>query len=212
MRTHEVIPREPRYCTECGNQLRVHYNKNETVCGQPKVTKTQSRCQLDRSVRLKTNNQAKNTEGRQCKICGDVMIYKANANQEICNRPKDIRYLFVDHRTLCQVKNQRKVEFDWKRGRKDNPVEKTEEELIEEAIDLTWYPALKEPTSDGIMRRCLGVLSADDALGEHYFKSDGDHNRICPKCKEAREKNREFDNIRNDGHSTRITNKVVYKE
>jgi hypothetical protein len=161
---------------------------------------------------LKTNNQALNTEGRECKICGEVMEYKANANQEICNRPKDIRHLFVDHRTPCQIQNQRTVEADWKKKRKESPLERTEEEQIEDVIDQVWLPELKLPPFDGKRRRCLGMLSAEDALGEHYFKSAGPHNRICPECVEARETNREFDCIRNDGHHLLVPPKQIYIE
>jgi hypothetical protein len=199
MARHRVIAREPRHCSECGKELRKYYNKNEYVCGHPKVTQTQSQCQLDRSSRLKTNNQALNTVGRECKICGEVMIYKANANQEICNRPKNIRYLFVHPKTPCQIKNQRTVEADWKKDQKENPRQKTEEELIEETIDNVWLPALVEPIKDGIMRRCLGMLSSEEFLGDHWFKSDGPHNRQCPECVEAKERNLEYDNIRADG-------------
>jgi hypothetical protein len=167
---------------------------------------------LDRSARLKTNNQALNTEGRECKICGEVMTYKANANQEICNRPKDIRHLFVDHRTLCQLKNQRTVEYNWKQKRKENPLERTEEEQIEDAINQIWLPELKLPPFDGKRRRCLGMLSAEDALGEHYFTSAGPGNRICPECVEAKEMNKEFDSIREGSPNRCIHNKQVYKE
>jgi hypothetical protein len=127
------------------------------------------------------------------------MIYKANANQEICNRPKDIRYLFLYHKTPCQVKNQKAVEADWKKERKENPLEKTEEQLIAENIDQMWLPELKLPPNDGRRRMCLGMLSAEDQLGEHYFASTGPGNRVCPLCVDAKERNKEFDNVRNDG-------------
>ncbi|RLA40474.1 MAG: hypothetical protein DRR06_17415 [Gammaproteobacteria bacterium] len=182
------------------------------MCGQPRVTKTQSQCQLDRSARLKTNNQAKNTEGKTCKVCNTVMIYKANSNQEICNRPKEVRYLFVDHKTPCQVKNQKQVEAEWKLDRKNNPKKRTEEEQIEDAIDQIWYPVLKEPTFDGKMRKCLGMLSHEDALGEHFFKSAGPENRQCPRCLDAKSTNKEFDNIRGEGSYRHIPNKSVYSE
>lgn len=179
--------RKDRFCTECGTQLRRYYKSNETVCGQPKVTKNQSRCQLDRSSRLKLNNQAKDTTGRKCKICNEVMVYKQNANQELCNRPKDIRYLFIDHITPCQVINRRTVIGGWKKKRKKYPIEKTEEEKLYDEIDQKWLPELKLPLFDGKVRKCMGLLSADDELGDHWFKSAGPGNRICPKCVEARE-------------------------
>ncbi len=179
--------REPRFCTECGTQLRKYYKSNETVCGMPKVTKNQSQCQLDRSNRLRLNNQAKDTTGKRCKICNKVMDYKRNANQDICNRPKGIRYLFKESLTPCQKLNKQRVEARWKDRRKMNPVAKTEEQLILEEIDQKWLPELKLPPHDGVTRRCLGILSADDELGEHYFSSAGPGNRQCPKCIEAKE-------------------------
>lgn len=179
--------REDRFCEECGTQLRKYYKSNETVCGQPKVTKNQSRCQLDRSSRLRLNNQAKDTTGKKCKICNEVMVYKQNANQELCNRPKNIRYLFVDHITPCQVKNRKTVIDDWKKMRKDTPIVKTEEDLIHDEIDQKWLHELKLPIFDGKKRRCVGLLSADDELGEHWFISAGPGNRICSRCVEARE-------------------------
>jgi hypothetical protein len=158
------------------------------------------------------NNQALNTEGRECKICGTVMIYKANANQEICNRPKDIRYLFVENKTPCQIKNQRTVEGNWKKRRKENPLERTEQEQIEDAIDQIWLPELKLPPFDGKKRKCLGMLSAEDALGEHFFTSAGPGNRICPECVDAKERNREFDNIRGEGGSIYTHGQSKYTE
>lgn len=184
--------REDRFCTECGKQLRKYYKSNETVCGQPKVTKTQSRCQLDRSNRLKLNNQAIDTTGKRCKICDRVMIYKRNANQELCNIPKGIRYLFIDHKTPCQRQNQANVEKKWKEDQKDNPRQKTEEELIYDEIDQRWLPKLKLPPNDGKKRKCLGILSADDELGDHWFVSTGPGNRQCLKCIEAREVRQEM--------------------
>lgn len=179
--------REDRFCTECGSQLRKYYKSNETVCGQPKVTKNQSRCQLDRSSRLRLNNQAKDTTGRECKICGDVMGYKVNANQDICNRPSNVRYLFIDHLTPCQIENRTRVINAWRAKRKGNPIVRTEEQLICDAIDQKWLPELKLPPFDGKKRRCVGILSPDNELGEHWFISAGPGNRICPKCVEARE-------------------------
>ncbi len=35
-------------------------------------------------------------------------------------------------------------------------------------------------------RKCLGVLSHDDRLGEHWFMSAGPHNRVCEKCENLR--------------------------
>jgi hypothetical protein len=207
-----VKEREARHCTECGKQLRKFWKRNENVCGQPKVTKTQSRCQLDRSARLKTNNQARNTDGRECKICGDVMVYKANSNQEICNRPKNIRYLFLEPKTPCQIKNQKSVESDWKKKRKENPVERTEEEQIEDIIDQIWLPELKLPPNDGKMRMCLGMLSDEDQLGAHWFKSAGPGNRICPLCVEAKETRSATGSVRDEAPNKRVASKARYNE
>lgn len=190
--------REDRFCTECGKQLRRYYKSNETVCGQPKVTKTQSQCQLDRSKRLKLNNQAKDTTGKRCKICNKVMDYKRNANQELCNIPKGIRYLFKDPKTPCQRKNQAIVEKAWKDDIKNNPKKKTEEQLILEDIDKNWLKKLILPPNDGVRRKCLGILSADDELGEHWFESAGPGNRICPECVEAKEVRQEMGALADD--------------
>jgi hypothetical protein len=140
------------------------------------------------------------------------MVYKANSNQEICNRPKDVRYLFLEPKTPCQIKNQKTVESDWKKKRKDNPVEKTEEEQIEDIIDQIWLPELKLPPNDGIRRRCLGMLSADDELGVHYFASSGPGNRICPACVEAKETRRATGSVRDEAPNKRVASKARYNE
>ncbi len=213
MSKYKPKAREPRFCTECGKQLRKYYKSNENVCGWPRVTKTQSQCQLDRSDRLKLNNQAKDTTGKRCKVCNKVMDYKRNANQELCNIPKGIRYLFIDHKTPCQRKNQSLVEAAWKKQQKESPKKRTEEELIYDEIDQKWLPELKLPPFDGVRRKCMGILSADDELGEHWFESAGPGNRICPKCVEAREMRKEAGAIADElGRGRYRPTKELYSE
>jgi hypothetical protein len=39
----------------------------------------------------------------------------------------------------------------------------------------------REITTTTKMRRCLGVLSTEEK-GEHLFKSNGPHHRVCDEC------------------------------
>lgn len=212
MSKYKPKAREPRNCTECNKPLRKFYKSNEYVCAHPKVNKTQSQCQLDRSDRLGLNNQSIDTSGKRCKICDKVMIYKRNANQELCNRPKGIRYLFVDPKTPCQRKNQQLVEKAWKENRIDHPLEKTEEELIIEIIDRMWLPDLVLPPFDGKLRVCMGVLTAEDKLGHHTFVSAGPGNRICSLCVDAKEQRIEQGTINEESGNRFIPDRERYSE
>jgi hypothetical protein len=183
-------PRPPKYCEECGKQLRKNYRPMDVVCSKPKWNGTSySKCQRDRLIRLGLyGNMAQDTTGRKCKICEKEIENITNANQTVCKRPLYLRKYFKDFRTKCEKKNQKQNGDNWAKIHRKTKAERRKDReffIGKEDIDMLNYPPLKVPKNDRTMRRCLGILTHDDELGEHWFESSGPENRICNKCKIA---------------------------
>lgn len=213
--------RPPKYCEECGKKLRSNYRPKEVVCSKPKVNGTSySKCQKDRLVRLGRYSVSKDTTGRKCKICDKVMEYKSNANQIVCKHPIDVRKQLKEqgkeYRTDCEKKNQENNGRIWnKDNRKTKKQIREEREFFigKEELDMLDYAPLKEPPVDNKKRRCLGVLSRENELGEHFFISKGPYNRICDECVEAAER-RQISHYKDssEGYTVTINRKASKKE
>lgn len=183
------IKRPPKYCEECGTKLRSNYRPQDAVCSQPKWNGTAySKCQRARLIRLGRYSIAQDTTGKKCKVCDKVMEHMTNANQSVCKRPPHLRRYFAKYRTDCEIKNQATNGDKWKKVNRRTKKEK--QEHIEffvgkEDLDMLDYAPLVKPYEDNKQRRCLGILSHEGELGDHFFKSKGPYNRVCPLCVES---------------------------
>jgi hypothetical protein len=200
------VKRPDKFCEECNKKLPDGYRHKDVVCGQPKYNGTQySKCQRDRLIRLgKYGNMRIDTTGRKCVVCDAVLQDVQNALQFICKLPLEERQILkaqgLPWRTECEKKNQERNGLKWKKVNRRTKKEKQEEiEFFvgKDDADMMYYAPLKLPYEDNKQRRCLGILSHEDELGEHWFKSKGPHNRVCDKCVEAFDM-RELDHCNHD--------------
>jgi hypothetical protein len=206
--------RPPKYCGECGKQLRSNWRSESEVCGYPKINGTHySQCQKDRLVRLgKYGNIAKDTTGRKCAICDKLLENMTNANQNICKLPleerKRLKAEGKPYRTECETKNQKLNGDNWKKVNRRTKKEIAEEReffIGKEESDMLDYAPLKEPAVDNKKRRCVGILSQEGERGEHWFVSKGPYNRICDDCVEVT-KMRELDHYKDDSEGYTVAN------
>lgn len=200
------VKRPDKFCEECNKKLPDGYRHKDVVCGQPKYNGTQySKCQRDRLIRLgKYGNMKIDTSGRVCVVCGKELTNVTNASQFICKLPleerKELKLAGLPYRTECEKRNQERNGNKWARvnRRTKKEVQKEIEFFIgKDDADMVHYAPLKLPHEDNKVRRCLGILSHEDELGEHTFVSKGPYNRVCDKCNEAFEM-RELDHCNHD--------------
>lgn len=177
---HIPVARAGKACEICEAPLRSNYRKDERVCAHPKIPgTTQSVCQQMLARKTGATSPKQDTTGKKCLTCGEVMIWVTNANQKYCKRPLYLRQYFIDPRTMCEKTAQSQSEKDWRDNNKDGRVATTPWSVQEAPKGLLKIVYTK--------RKCLGVLTNDDELGEHYFLSDGVGNRVCERCRQSSE-------------------------
>jgi hypothetical protein len=139
-----------------------------------------------------------------------------NANQTVCKHPPHIRKYLIDYRTDCEKKNQAINGDNWKKVNRRTKKEIREEQeffIGKEDLDMLDYAPLVKPYEDNKQRRCLGILSHEGEIGEHFFKSKGPYNRICPRCEEVAEM-RELSHNKDetiDGYPIAVRNESLSK-
>ncbi len=200
--------RPPKFCEECGKKLRSNYRPTDVVCGQPKWNGTAySKCQRDRLIRLGIYKVAQDTTGKKCKVCDKVMEWKFNATQKVCKYPVWLRRYLKEKKTPCEKVNMKNNGENWNKVHRRTKREiRAEQEFFlgKEESDMVGYAPLIEPPVDNKQRKCIGILSQEGELGEHYFTSKGAYNRICPKCVESAEM-RELSHYKDDSEGASLS-------
>jgi hypothetical protein len=146
--------KEKRYCIieDCGKELPEKARPTQLVCSDPVVDLTNIKC----------------------RECGNVLVGVTDRRQVLCKLTKKEKELTGEKWSKCQLKSKEKQLIQWRINRRDVRI-KTPKKIYHKTEDYKPKQVIKK-------RKCIGVLSHDDAKGEHWFDSNSPFNRVCDEC------------------------------